>query len=472
MKISRSKHSFNFALNVIMLLIISSLSFFLPINLLGEFLYESYNSLYQVLWVFGTLIINEVIFITYSEFVKIYCGNGKLAKKNHLLYAIFFKNKPGFKAVIIIISLFDVISTLVFFLRFNKFAMVFALLCICLIYTISSCSFCLISQEKVLYCIRDFLVFRPIPLITTPFSIAIFCITGVENNYSNILMLLINLLIISLYYYSLKKEWKPQKQACVAIAATCIVIFTMLYIFIFAEIKHTILENINTIFFAICYSLYTCLLYTLAYARLYPIRTESLSKTIEKYQIYMLAFFPLIAYPLFLHFTNESLYLCAFGVINLIAFNLVGTKSTEKNGINILLIIIFTFVAFSTLEINDATISEFDIEFSIKDFIACLATIFALVSAIKIPERLEQRLCKNLHDIEKKTELIIKIIKHPRYIASFSSSFSLLLLSLMCEGFIVNNRINSYCIIVYIVANVLIGILRVYLDYLKVYTTD
>ena len=261
-----------------------------------------------------------------------------------------------------------------------------------------------------------------------------------------------------------------------AITSLLITIFTFSSIAynwdVFAEIKHIIFENINAICFAICYSLYTCLLYTLAYARLYPIRTESFNKMIEKYQIYMLAFFPLIAYPLFLHLTNASLYLCAFGIINLTAFNLVGIKSTQKNRLNIVLIIIFTFVAFSTLEISDATISQFDIDFSFKDFIVCLGTIFALISAIKLPEKFIQHLCKNLHNIEKKKEVIIQIIKHPRYVASFSSSFSLLLLSLMAEEFIIGNKINSYSIIIYIVTNVLISILRVYLEYLKIYTID
>lgn len=458
----------NHIINTIMLITISTVMFGMPFLL---FIQSHTLSTLEVLYIVFTYLImltNEIVFILYSELVKIWCGNINFAKKMKKLYSIFFKKENGTKILCVLMIVVNIIAIIFQYLFFKKILSLLATLFLLLIYIIGIYSFSLIPKYgKNLYRKRDFLLFRPIPIITTPFCIAMFLIDSLKGDFYGCFLLLINLLTMILYLAFLKKETFTKKNEFTVVTIVAIIIFILVYFFVAIEIRGWLFKNLDIFFFAVCNSIYICLLYTLMYARIFLIRTESFKNSIQKYQIFMFAFFPIIAFPLFLFLTNASIHLFLFGVINLIAYNSI-SKSEPKSQtfLSILLIVLFLIVSFSTLSIRSTSIFNVQFNFSIKAIITIVVEVLSGFGVTISSNKIIDWFCKRINEGNDKTVTMLTLIKKPKYVASFGSSITLLLLSIIFE-ITVTNGMKFYVIYIYILINLILTIAQFYIEYNK-----
>ncbi len=456
----KQNQMYSHVINTIMLITISTVTFLMPFFLFMKSSPWYADDKFQILLVYCLMIFNEIVFIIYSETVKVWCGNIGFAKSMKKIYHCFFKKKNGTKKLYIFMVALNLIAIILQFHLFKNFAM---LLCNCimlLIYGFSTSSFHLIILSKNrLYRKRDFLLFRPIPIITTPLCVAMFCVNGLKGSLSSFLLIAINFVVVFTYYLFLRKgKWMKNFEFTV-MSIVIVILFIVVYIFFSSEIRGLIFKNLDTFFFAVCYSLYICLLYTLMYARIYPVRTPEFNQSIQKFQTYMFAFFPVIAFPLFLFLTDASPHLFAFGIINLIAYNSIGKNKFNKV-FGVLLIICFLGVSSSTLVIRNYSIFSVKFDFSVEVIIASIVNIGAGIGGTLGSEWLLDKF-QNL----KSTTIsnVLKLIRQPKYTASIGSSVTLLFLSIIFD-LTIKNGLSFFVIYLYVIANLTITFARLILE--------
>lgn len=455
MFIKKNKEYFNLIINTFMLLTISSITFLMPIFILESKSFTEIICDMQTMIIFITLLINETIFILQSEIVKYCLGTEKCKKLLNTKYSA-----P--KLSIIQICL----TTVTMLVHWNIYKNIIALVCIIPFFVVNNISvlcFDLIGKSQNLYRKRDFLFFRPFPIISTPLCTSFFWVYGQEGNIEHIFLIIVNILVVLLYYIMLKRKKVLEKTHFVSILIFVFLSYILAYVFLSTETKNFIFSNMDIFLFSCCYSLYLCLLYSLMYSRLYPIRTEKFNKSIEKFQTYMFAFFPLIAFPLFVFLSDATVHLYLFAIINICAFFLIGKKLDKREIVNtiftLILIIVFFVVAFSTLRIRNHSIYNVNIKFNGEIIASIIIGILGLVATFWAEK-------------SKPQNKFIKILKMPKYTASTVCIILLFILTVIFQDTMPNETKAYYPMYFYCLFNLLCTGISFYFEYDKTYNKD
>ncbi len=447
---NKSKEYFNLTINTFMLITISSITFIMPAFILENRSIIEILCDMQTMLIFIAMLINETIFILQSEMVK-YCFKTKRCKQ--LLNTTFSTHNLSTIQILL--------TTIIMLIHCSVYKSIIALICVLSFFIVNYISilcFDIIGKSQNLYRKRDFLFFRPFPIISTPLCTSFFWVYAKNGNIKNIFLIIVNIFVVFLYFIMLKRNKLLKKTHFAFILGFVFLSYVIAYLFLSTEKRGIIFSNMDIFLFSCCYSLYLCLLYSLMYSRLYPIRTAEFNESIEKFQTYMFAFFPLLAFPLFIFLSNATIQLYAFAIINVCAFSLIGKKFDKKNIVNtvctLILIVVFFVVAFSTLKIRNHSIYNVILEFDAEIIATTIIGVLGIVVTF-LTDKLEPE------------KTFIKVFKQPKYIAPTVCTISLFLLTVFFKKTVTNETKTFYPMFFYCIFNTLCTVLSFCFEYDK-----
>lgn len=310
---------------------------------------------------------NAIPFILQSEVIKIASGNRRIAENIPHLYDFIYTDGQYITKTLTFSGIGTIILLLLysFILGTEQLNEMF-LYSFCIFVSYSMCLLTFDKfRKKDLFMKRVFLILQPFALFSIPLCCS-FYIMDTLNSSLEYISLLVVISIFLIIYYLLSNKYEKLTKPIYALTTLTIALALAFFYYGLGFTKTTIIHsNIRILMISLFYGVYLSLLYGMSYTLFYPIRTSSVSHSINKFLISLFNISPFIALPVLIFcFDSEPLIYC-YIVINIVAVNLVGQIKKSVNIIfSIILILGFIITVICSIKFANDHIYDYEIDFA------------------------------------------------------------------------------------------------------------